>query len=357
MIQALNPPCTAKTAEIMSRYRPIAPKPEPPTTTTTTTTAITSSFPESSSHSPFPQNIRQSPYLMNVWPHLQARPTRTRKRGRTALAPPLMTKRPRPHLISLPPSFPLQSAPFPPPPPHHFTTTIPGLIGLHDINSSSTNLVTLPLLPSIPILPASSRESGIDLNREATEIPEEKDFLQQLQGNINNPTTVFTPQPVRPVCSSITVGSISCPDLGLSLSPYAQIPMRMKKKKEIEGDVESEALPAVVSDSNNKVRLANSAYKEMVGQPECSWLDSCACKRICGEVMLHFSGSISLPLSSNGFSCWVTIEWGRRNGETTSVNAFCDVIKLSCESREYQYAWRFHTGSKASESNSKVSST
>ncbi|XVE70204.1 hypothetical protein DITRI_Ditri10aG0054000 [Diplodiscus trichospermus] len=48
----------------------------------------------------------------------------------------------------------------------------------------------------------------------------------------------------------------------------------LKKQKEIEEEVESKAFPAFISDSNNKVRLANFAFKEMVGQLECPWLDS-----------------------------------------------------------------------------------
>jgi hypothetical protein len=178
----------------------------------------------------------------------------------------------------------------------------------------------------------------IDLNILA-EIPEEDDLLQQLQappttGSINN---VIAPQPIRPVGSSISVGSIN---EDRSLTPAVQ-----KKPEEVEEEVESEALPAVISDSNNKVRMANSAYKEMVGQPECSWLDSMVAsssKRISGEVMLHLSDS-SVPVSSsNGFSCWVRIEWGSE-GKKSSINAFCDVIRLSCESKNYLFTWRFHT--------------
>ncbi|PSR99916.1 Histidine-rich glycoprotein [Actinidia chinensis var. chinensis] len=346
MIQALNPASnTAKTAEIMSRYRPIAPKPEVANTTTTT-----------SEGSCVSQKIRQSPYLRNVWPHLQARPTRTRKRGRTSLAPlPPAAKRPRTQLFGL--SSPAKSLSM-----QGFTHGLAGLSqlplpGLITLNAdpenpaqTPSNLVTLPLLPcpsSLPIMahqPATTTipENGIDLNREA-EIPEEKDFLQQLQGPVS--PGVIAPQPVRPVGSSISVGSIN-----EDLTSAAQAP---KKREEVEEEVESEALPAVVSDSNNKVRLANAAYKEMVGQPECSWLDSMvtcsSCKRICGEVMLQFSDA-SVPVKSNGFSCWVTIEWGS-NGKNSSVHTFCDVIRLSCESKDYLFAWRFHTR-EASESGS-----
>lgn len=332
MIKTLSPYSdTAKTAEIMSRYRPIAPKPEQPT-------------------DPSDDNskIRQSPYLRNLWPQLQARPTRTRKRGRAAISPPTL-KRQRSHVIGLSP-------------PCHVTSS-------SSINSSlqgfsrgllaPSNLVTLPLLPcppnnSVPIngsanravlpeldlLKACKEESLLDLNTSFAEIPEEKDLLGQLQESPPPSTiiNVIAPQPVRPVGSSIRVGCISeDPSLTSNKGP--------KKPEEVEAEVESECLPALVSDSKNKVRMVNSAYKEMVGQPECSWLDSMvggrACKRISGEVVLQISDSARMPISSNGFSCWVRIEWGS-HGNKNSINAFCDVIRLSCESKDYLFTWRFH---------------
>ncbi|XP_022719903.1 uncharacterized protein LOC111277722 [Durio zibethinus] len=108
-------------------------------------------------------------------------------------------------------------------------------------------------------------EKVIDLNTMA-EIPEEKDLLKQLQGPPSR--SVIAPQPNRPLGSSISVGSI---DENTSLTSPMQVP---KTPEEVEEEVESEALPAVISDSNSKVRQANSAYKEMAGQPECPWLDS-----------------------------------------------------------------------------------
>lgn len=180
---------------------------------------------------------------------------------------------------------------------------------------------------------------GIDLNM----APEEKDFLQKLQGGSTS-TNVITPQAVRPVGSSITVWSIK-------EEPDSTPGVVGKKADEVEKEVESEVLPIVVSDSNNRVRLVNSAYKEMVGQPECSWLDSMvtcdgkhgglgiACKRICGEVVLRIPDS-GVPLSSNGFSCLARIEWGT-GGEKESVEAICDAMRLYCESKDYLLAWRF----------------
>ncbi|CAL5383864.1 unnamed protein product [Camellia sinensis] len=327
MIQALNPHSTSKTAEIMSRYRPIAPRPD------TTTNPI------SDDTSSLSQKIKNSPYLRKVWPHLQARPTRTRKRGRTSLAPPAIKRPKTQHLFALSPPPPPQNSSM-----HGFSSHA---LQFNSLPQSSSSLVTLPLRPEI------------DLNRVVDDVPEEKDFLQQFQP-AGGPIRVITPQPVRPVGSSITVGSIN---KDADLNPGARVP---KKREEVEEEVESEALPAVVSDSNNKVRLANSAYKEMVGQPECSWLDSMvvacegrhggsACKRICGEVVLRFSETSSVPVSSspNGFSCSAKIEWGS-NGKknSSSVHAFCDVMRLCCESKDYHFAWRFHTSREASQSRS-----
>ncbi|XP_050364533.1 uncharacterized protein LOC126783163 [Argentina anserina] len=369
MIKTLNPynsTNTAKTAEIMSRYRPIAPRPETsPITPTGESPALS-------------QKIRDSPYLRNLWPQLQARPTRTRKRGRAAISPPTLKRQRTNHVFGLSPACHVTS-------PvktltldgftHPLTQlALPNQLGSASTCLESTSLVTLPLLSypsSLSIVPNQAvvtnqaappaelnlpRPSGgdeklIDLNSEA-EIPEEKDLLKQLQG-IPSPTTpttpsVISPQPIRPVGSSISVG---CINTDSNLAQAVQAP---KKPEDVESEVELEALPAIISDSHNKVRMANAAYKEMVGQPECSWLDSMvatSCKRIGGEVALQLSDT-RVPTSSNGFSCWVRIEWGNEM-DKHAVNAFCDVMKLACESKDYLFTWRFHTHSReASQSSS-----
>ncbi|CAN4122546.1 unnamed protein product [Withania somnifera] len=343
MMQTLNPyPSTSKTAEIMARYRPIAPKPE----------ASTSPGSEDNSGG-LPPNIQKSPFLRNVWPQLQARPTRTRKRGRTALGPLSMKKAranyfpagqfPTYHqVMTASPSYRPNVVPQ--------YTLIPNLVplkcGLGTPVTTPSNSVTLPLLSctttTLPMLveTSSGEESvGIDLNL-AADVPEELDFMPQLQGPKG--PSVITPQPVRPVGSSISIGCINeeAPDDG------GRNKKSMKKPEEVEEEVEAEALPAVVSDSKNKVRLTNSAYKEMVGQPECRWLDYMAgnaCKRIGGEVMLEFVNSCSVPMSSNGFTCWVKIEWGAAQGKKNSVKAFCSAVKLACQTKDYVFEWRFHT--------------
>ncbi|KAE9599981.1 hypothetical protein Lal_00045353 [Lupinus albus] len=349
MIKTLSPyPNPSKTAEIMSRYRPIAPKPE--TSSTSINEGSTS------------QKINTSPYLRTLWSQLQARPTRTRKRGRTSLALPSSFKRHKTHVLGFCPPSHVTSSPknlsfqtFPPLPQLHLPPPNHGLGMLKSVNNQ--NLVTLPLLPCTPgQCPApkfdpSEEVVAIDLNTKAGNIPEERDFLQQLQrpdGDIGN--KVIAPKPIRPIGSCINVGCIT-EDSTLAPQPAVKV----KTKHEVEVEVECETLPTVISDSNNRVRMANFAYMEMVGQPECAWLESMASggadgrvvqcsKRISGEVVLNLCDPSVVPISSNGFSCWVRIEWETEQKKKVSTNAFCDVLRLSCESRDYVFTWRFHTG-------------
>ncbi|XP_031108730.1 uncharacterized protein LOC116013223 [Ipomoea triloba] len=373
MMQTLNPySTTAKTAEIMARYRPIAPKPE-----ASGSGSGSPSSPENSNA--LPQSIRKSPYLRNIWPQLQARPTRTRKRGRSALAPPPL-KRARACLQGLSPPYHVMASPAKSWSLQGFTHNpngfpqipiLPLKCGVDNPVSTIANSITLPFLarnspPSIPAKPLeptsphngaenSRAERGIDLNM-AAEVPEEIDFMSKFQR-----PAVITPRPVRPVGSNIYIGCITKDDR----QPEKKLP---KKPEEVENEVETEVLPAVISDSNHKVRLANSAYKEMVGQPECRWLDytayggdgkeggSTACKRICGEVILQFLDSCDVPLSSDRFTCWVRIEW-RSNDKKNSVRALCDAVKLACQSKDYLFQWRFHTKEHSSESASNIKTT
>ncbi|KAI3776567.1 hypothetical protein L1987_46353 [Smallanthus sonchifolius] len=287
MLQTLNPYTpTAKTAEIMARYRPIAPKPQ-------TSNAAAG---DEGSGSPMSPTIRQSAYLRNVWPHLQSRPTRTRKRGRTSLGPPAF-KRPRTLLQGLSPPF-------------HITKT------------------------TLPLLPLSSPQNMQPPN--VSKIPEEKDLLAQLQKPPT--TTVISPTPIRLIPSSVSIRAIKD-------DAHMLPPIILKKSEEIEKELESQALPAFVSDSNNQVRLVNSTYKEMVGQPECAWVQSMvACKSICGKVVLNLVDLDDDQAATSGFSCWARIEWGM-NGKKNLVNAFGEAMRLACESKDYKFAWRFHTPS------------
>ncbi|KAF8084104.1 hypothetical protein N665_0734s0027 [Sinapis alba] len=330
---------TLKTAEILSKYRPIAPKPR--------TTQV--NVDHDSSSSLMSHKISQSPYLRHLWPQLQARPTRTRKRGRGGKGPTshLSLKRPKSSSGSAIATsttatqrvLPFQAFP------HVGLPNVAQVAGYALENGGSSTLVTLPLLQCPPpfskCMESEIKGKGvIDLNK-SVEVIQERDFLKQLQGPITTTkrTTsgVIAPQPIRPVCSRINVACIN------PLS-NPSLPSQTSKKSpqdQVEEEVESDVLPSIISDSNNKVRLVNSAYKEMMGQPECSWLDSMVRgKRICGEVMIHFCDS-KIP-ESNGFSCWVRIEW-RRDGKEELVHAFCDVMKRECDSKDYVFTWRFHT--------------
>ncbi|GAB4839288.1 hypothetical protein Ancab_028815 [Ancistrocladus abbreviatus] len=345
MIQTLNPcPTSSKTDEIMSRYRPIAPKPEAPIT---------------SNHDNGPmsrQKMRHSPYLRNIWAHLQARPTRTRKRGRTAISPSPTASAPAALKRSQRTPFLGLCSPSPVTSPAQ-SLSLQGFGHGGVLAAAQSSMVTLPL-PSCPIpAPAVTHQHlpppavELDLNRVAGGL-EEEDLLLQLK--VPNVCRVITPQPIRPIGSSISVGCISEDPNPPPLVAAAD--QMMKKAEEVEEEVEAEALPAIISDSNNRVRMANSAYKEMVGQPECPWLDSMVSgasgRRISGEVVLRLMESVSdsgsgsgsgLRISgANGFCCWVRIEW-ERNGEKRGVNAFCDVVRLVCVSKDYVLIWRFHT--------------
>ncbi|KAG2269663.1 hypothetical protein Bca52824_064218 [Brassica carinata] len=229
MIKILSPhnshstTTTLKTAEILSKYRPIAPKP-----------GTTPQVNDNDSSSSMSHKISQSPYLRNLWPQLQARPTRTRKRGRGGMGPtsPLSLKR---HKQS-------SSASTTTTPRHVFGPIktlsfqafshagIPNLAQAGyalENGGSPAALVTLPLLQCSPS-PSKCMEPEIkeviDLNKTA-EVIQEIDFLKQLQGPITTTTTttsrVIAPQAVRPVCSRINV---ACINPLTNPSPSSQIP-------------------------------------------------------------------------------------------------------------------------------------
>ncbi|KAL8487692.1 hypothetical protein ACS0TY_024133 [Phlomoides rotata] len=315
MIRTINPCATARTAEIMSRYRPIAPKPEAP--------AANSTAAEENDNSALPSGIRKSPYLSNVWAHLQARPTRTRKRGRSAAFGPPPIKRMR-YPVTNSPAKNLAMHGF-----SHAGNGIPQISFLPNFAASmkcglDAAVTTLAESVAQPLLRRPIIGNGIDLNA-----PVELEEPVQPR--------VISPRPVRPVGSCIIVKRIADDPRG---------PAVAKGAEEVEDALEAEADPAIVSDSNNKVRICNSAYKEMVGQPECCWLDCagglrCGGRRIGGEVSLQFVGS-KLRASTAAFSCLVEIGW-EREGKKFSVNACCSGVKLACEGKDYQFIWRFRT--------------
>ncbi|KAL5988236.1 hypothetical protein ACLOJK_035999 [Asimina triloba] len=302
--------------KIMSRYKPIAPKPQLLYET-----------------SPNDQDNPTSPPISPP----RIRPGRPRKKCKTANASPPV-KRPDNHFMNFSPySSCLYKRTT-----HLVPRRVPesARIQLVALQPPACACSALSLFPNV--------EEDVGLNRRA-EIPQEKDLLQKLQTPLSGPKdsgcgAVIAPQPVRPVGSTIIVESLISEGSGWSagLSPPAS-----KKPKEVEEEIELEASPSIVSDSCNRVRLANTAYMELVGQPECPWLGSMVSeevgsKRICGEVALVLQGSMEVPISSRGFSCRAKIEWFS-NGHKIFIHAPCDVVKLSCGSKDYLFTWKFHT--------------
>ncbi|KAK4795644.1 hypothetical protein SAY86_027970 [Trapa natans] len=372
MLNSYNSPAsTCKTVEILSRYRPIAPKPGVP--------AVSDGSSSPSSHSSSPsstvmtQMISQPPYLMNHWPQLQPRPAGTRKRGRAAIPPASLKRQRLTHSASLENIHPV--IPFP-----SIATACNGFsfqafmgLGLPPQVIPAVSITTVeslnasgsPRLVTLPLLPCSSDSNPVpelDLSLKicpSSKIPEERDLLRQLQGpGSNSAGTVITPQPLRAVGSCITIGPIT----GGPLRPPMYIPVVWRNREELVEEIESEELPAVITDSNNKVRLVNSPYREMVGQPECSWLDSMMprtaaytdhrkgstsssrcrrTRRISGEVALQLFTGDEVPFLPEAFTCWAKIEWGSGSRKSLA-KAFCEVNKLSYGSKDYVYAWRFH---------------
>ncbi|CAN6450132.1 unnamed protein product [Victoria cruziana] len=354
-------PAPSKAQQIMARYRPIAPKPQVPQS-------------HNGDTPPIADNLL--PCIMSLPPAsaqslLIGKPRRGRKRRTSILASP-RTKKAKVQLLGAS-SHPtittldltLQGF-------HHnlagFTFGNLGFLTKLKSPTTSTahNLFNLSLLPfPSSVVPLhQSVQAGFtntispNQNLKFEHAVAEKDLLQKLQAQSSPGGSsygqVIAPQPVRPVGSTISVKSICESEAGASSVPAC------KRPDEVEEEMESEALPAVVSDSNNRVRLANSAYKELVGQPECSWLDSMvaghgkqrpAVKRISGEVMILLADR-PLPNSSNAFSCRVEIEW-KNNGQKGSTAAACDVARLSCESKDYLFTWRFHLTSEARDASCK----
>lgn len=153
--------------------------------------------------------------------------------------------------------------------------------------------------------------------------------------------TVIMPQPIRLIGSTVSLVSIT--DLQSQTSPLPDTLDLVKKQ------LEAEASPAFISDSSNLVRWVNTAYKQMVGQPECLWLnstvgDSLDCEslqspRPAGGVVLCCS--VGVPVAAPAFSGCVNIQWTNA-GERNCMTLPCDVIRLDCCSNgRVMLVWKF----------------
>ncbi|CAL5072041.1 unnamed protein product [Urochloa decumbens] len=313
MVQPADP--AVKANEILARFRPIAPRP---------------ALAAAAAASPVAQAAAEGVVAANrVLCQLQSRPCRARKRGRPTVVP-----------VS-PKSLPAQpavkrrraAAPYPPLRCAAATDAV-----VATATRAHVSVVVPPGSACLPLasLPAAATVVSEDLEvkvPEERDVPVERDLLRKLLE-----PKVISPRAVRPVCSTIHVDCIH----RAGATTCAAATAVSKTAAEVEAELEADALPAVVSDSSNRVRLVNDAYKEMVGQPECPWLDAVAAasRRISGEVVLAAADPASLPEPHGVFTCTARIEW-EYGGRCTSILAPCDVSRLQCESRDYLFAWRF----------------
>ncbi|KAH7439445.1 hypothetical protein KP509_04G060800 [Ceratopteris richardii] len=151
---------------------------------------------------------------------------------------------------------------------------------------------------------------------------------------------IIVPEPRRPVCSTISVESIT----GIS---NAKDELKYSSEH-VESQLEESNLPGLIADVLNVVRGVNTAYKAMVGQPECPWLmstvHSCS-PTIAGAVLL--SSNVDIPTSASSFSGRVNVQWTRRNsGQRTSMTLPCDVTAFEADDSGRMLAWQFdiHAG-------------
>ncbi|KAL6855969.1 hypothetical protein ACP4OV_018771 [Aristida adscensionis] len=306
-----------KANEILARFRPIAPKP-----------ALAAPSPA--------QAAADGVVAANrVLCQLQSRPCRARKRGRPSVVPAAVP----PAAAAAQPALPRRkraasAAPYPPLRCATATDAVATATRAHvSVAVPGSASACLPLV-SLPPGTASAGEPAAKVASEEAErdVPVERDLLRKLLE-----PTVISPRAVRPVCSAIHVES----SLRCAAAAAAAV---SKTAAEVEAELEADALPAVVSDSSNRVRLVNDAYKEMVGQPECPWLDAVAAasRRISGEVVLVVAEQAALPESHGVFTCTAKIEW-EYGGRCTAIRAPCDVSRLQCESRDYLFIWRLRT--------------
>lgn len=184
---------------------------------------------------------------------------------------------------------------------------------------------------------ASSMPPSLDAERL---FPVERDLISQLQV-----PKVIKPCPTRPKCTTIY---IECSNI-VDSTWLVEVAVSKKTTREVEAELElPNALPAIVSGCNNtRVHLINDAYKKMVGQPLCPWLNSLlgirASRRISGEVVLHvqtFNIVSCLPSTKCVFPWTAKISWQHEDG-TASLIVPCAVEHLTGNSDDYCFIWRF----------------
>uniref|UniRef100_K3XPS0 Uncharacterized protein n=1 Tax=Setaria italica TaxID=4555 RepID=K3XPS0_SETIT len=140
----------------------------------------------------------------------------------------------------------------------------------------------------------------------------------------------------NPTHSKRTVIYIDCSNIIDSTNWSVEMAASKKTPREVEVELElPDALPAIVSSCNKtRVHLTNDAYKKMVGQPLCSWLDflpgARPSRRINGEVVLYvqtFSTMSCLPSTRCAFPYVAKVSW-QHEDTTASLIVPCGVEHL-----------------------------
>ncbi|XP_004986768.1 uncharacterized protein LOC101783930 [Setaria italica] len=169
----------------------------------------------------------------------------------------------------------------------------------------------------------------------------EHDLISKLQV-----PKVIKPRPTRPKRTTIRIERSNIID---STNLLVEVVVSKKTPREVEAELAlPNALPAIVSGCNsNRVHLTNDAYKEMVGQPLCPWLNSLlgagAPRRINGEVVLYvqtFSTVSCLQSTWCAFPCTARISWEDEDA-TVFLTVPCAIERVTGNSDDYCFIWRF----------------
>ncbi|OEL28328.1 hypothetical protein BAE44_0010652, partial [Dichanthelium oligosanthes] len=156
---------------------------------------------------------------------------------------------------------------------------------------------------------------------------------------------VIRPCPAHPQRITISIDYSNIIGANLALV----VAMSKKTTREVEAELElPDTLPAIVSGHKNIcVHLTNDAFKAMVGQPLCPWLDSLlgtgVSRRINGEVVLDvwmLSTSSRLPSTGGAFPCTMWILWECED-VIASLTVPCVFEVLTDNSIDYCFIWRF----------------
>eukprot|EP00850_Spirogloea_muscicola_P024583 SM001101S18850 [mRNA] locus=s1101:767:1506:- [translate_table: standard] len=164
---------------------------------------------------------------------------------------------------------------------------------------------------------------------------------------------VISPYPVRLIESTVCIKSLrplvegggsGCPVRG----PFSAVQRHF----------EEWPAPALLTDTSHRVRWVNTAYKKMVGQPECSWLaaavgSGCGGERLAGEVTMlgldggsaTAAGSMSPALAFEARICFrrAGVADGGSGGSLRAVRNAGTAVRVDDDAPSaLGYLWRFN---------------